>query len=325
VAFEMPDSTAANLAGSPIERHECTSAEDLLERLSSRRPEWTGDEQEWMFRGQSDMWPLKAKTFRDDHEPFKQLGIPPFADPNSTEPRWPVDQWRLKRILQKFARELDRAGLEVPSPAPRIFRYPNQVSLLGEPGPQEWPTLALAQHHGLPTPWLDWSLQPRLAAYFACSDLVWKEPKPGTMVVWALRRDFIAVPKVDGPEEPRGSVNKVYLTVESAPRSGNSRLHAQAGLFTWLHGEDAHAQAVDDHVTGLAQQVATGTLAVPLSVRPPFMRCFSLDRQHAKPLLKLLHGEGVTAATAFPDYSGVVQTLKEREWCGGEGPFKPIA
>lgn len=84
-----------------IERRDCASAEERLGFLSPRGDGWhaEGEDREWMFRGQSKAWPLKAKAYRDDEYFFKSLGLPTFADPRSPESRCPVDELRVKRAL----------------------------------------------------------------------------------------------------------------------------------------------------------------------------------------------------------------------------------
>jgi hypothetical protein len=316
---DMPDSSPPNSAPPEvIERLDCDSAKAFLGALNPQDALWGPDIRQWVFRGQSGEWPLLPKSYRKG-EWFEQLGLP-AAMPDPSDQLWPLHAARVKQLLREFSAELDLAGLPVPAPAPAIEGTTNRRQLSSDPEPEALPTLALAQHYGLPTPWLDWSVQPRSAAYFACSDLVWKPKEAGRMVVWALRRDFVTLAlgrhghyALDG----RG----LYMTLESAPRAGNLRLHAQGGLFSWLHGELAHERTVDEHVAILAASLATATTPnverrkLWDSLRGPYMRCFSLDRSHAPALLKMLANEGITAATTFPDYAGVAQTMRERAWC----------
>jgi hypothetical protein len=102
----------------------------------------------------------------------------------------------------------------------------------------------------------------------------------------------------------------VTASFGSCRQFSSRRLQAQGGVFTWLHGEKAHERTVDEHLQALFARSPEGYLGV----RPPLMYRASLDRSQAPRLLRLLADEGVTGATVFPGYEGVVKAMREEGW-----------
>lgn len=86
----------------------------------------------------------------------------------------------------------------------------------------DWEWLALAQHHGLPTRLLDWTTNPLVAAYFACSG----SSEGQDSVIYALR---------DGKCLDLSAFPDPFMLISVAlirPAHVTARLSAQDGVFT---------------------------------------------------------------------------------------------
>ena len=157
---------------------------------------------QWIFRGQPDAtWALQPSWWRRNRG-------------------WSGSQRDLAEtmigLVRKFSADLERQG------------FPTSLTR------DNIAVLALAQHYGVPTTLLDWSLSPYVAAYFASH----RQSDAESLAVWALDTSHplvIDAGKVTSDTaalEPYPSLLFAY-----PPRYANIRLRNQEGAFTILRAK----------------------------------------------------------------------------------------
>jgi hypothetical protein len=102
---------------------------------------------------------------------------------------------------------------------------------------------ALAQHYGMPTSLLDWSLSPYTAAYFAYSDIARNRVESTEVAIWMLDTRHVLVGQADGPGDQR--LGK--LTWFRPGTYGNDRMRNQFGCFTLLRSELSSIESFIGH------------------------------------------------------------------------------
>lgn len=161
----------------------------------------------------------------------------------------------------------------------RFNHWTNQaVTYLPDLPENEWERLALAQHHGLATCLLDWSFNPLVALYFACSER----------------------PEVDGAVycyDPPAFVKESVLSLEKAvcngigfiPRALAARMLNQKSVFT-VHIPPNAVLAVSEN-PGAQGHPNLAKLTVPASLKTE--------------VLRMLDDYGINRVTLFPDLDGL--------------------
>jgi len=285
---------------------------------SADYPDWISREI-WAFRGQERAdWSLMPSAFR----PGTRLGFAPQAQAPAQNPRDRKEQER--KILNQFLFHADRVGLDVPGDG-QHFRLPQ---LPGHPEKQDldaWPwekileTLAVAQHHGVPTRLLDFSYSPTVAGFFATYDAwtglgrpnvngryVKDESLLGTkLAVWGVHLPVLY--EAVGRRSREKSDPRIILI--SAPRAKNTYLHNQEGIFLLdlecdQRGYPSMEIAIEDVHQEVLQQGA-GQFAAPQVVK------IEMEWRHAPETLSLLWNEFYHVARLQPTFDKVVQALND--------------
>ena len=172
---------------------------------------------------------------------------------------------------------------------------------------------ALAQHYGIPTRLLDWSIRPFVATYFPTVKLaqarIEGKPVPERFAIWALSRRYIATVAVHWSPG---------ITIVSAPSVSNPNLRAQAALFTLVRWKMSRAD--QRYEIPPLEKVLADSAEIPVPdqdeafrVHPALVK-FTIPTREANTLLWRLAQLGVTAATIFPGHKGAADALYERVW-----------
>ena len=221
------------------------------------------------------------------------------------------------QLIRLFVLGVDEQGSDLPNEASfgiadwleldkRIQESTRQSGVW--PPAELQPLFALAQHYGVPTRLLDWSLQGKVAAYFAAVSARRRERRgvpPASLAVWAYN-DHAA------QESGLWEGAETWPLVVRVPRFQNPNLNAQGGAFTLVANERLGAEAparVPALDRLIAERARERTLAPPKS---PVLHRLSLPLSQAGEALRRLRYERVSATHLFPGYDGVVEGIRER-------------
>lgn len=289
----------------------CSSAVEFLDKLR----DITRDNSDgrylldrWAFRGQKDAnWALVPSAFREgtclgyalpDHMYCVREAFVDSSEQKNAE----------FFAVYEFFILADKLGLAVPGDK-QIFRVGRvSESFVGHsigtdewPPEDIWPLLAIAQHYGVPTRFLDFSFRWSVAAYFAAQDAVTRDrPRPERIAVWAVDLECIFYSAKWGHE----------VRVVMVPRSSNRNLHEQHGLFLFdFYRPDKKSVALDSVLSLMASRYAQS--GKPTSDRNRLVKV-TIHTEAAPEILRLLAIEGVDEAHLRPSFPSVVRELERQ-------------
>jgi hypothetical protein len=289
-------------------------ASEFIAALSPQSDRWGERPDWWIFRGQANAsWTLDPVIFRDD--PGFEIGGP---EPVRARERH-EDQIKLEgQLVRLFVLGVDEQGSDLPNEASfgiaewleldkRILESTSRSGIW--PPAELQPLFALAQHYGVPTRLLDWSLQGKVAAYFAAAsarrrELAGRKP-PESLAVWAYNASR-------AQESGLWEGAETWPAVVRVPRFQNPNLNAQGGVFTLVANERMGARDAA-RMPALDRLIAerAGRLGLEAKLGPVLYR-LSLPLAQAGEALRRLRYERISATHLFPGYDGVVEGIRER-------------
>jgi hypothetical protein len=312
----------AGLMGTAIDEKECATAEDLLAELSFSASAYRGMRPLWAFRGHGNDQDYKLIPAALRHQRTNPIRLGYTFDVKIAPLATKVEQVQAEYdLLREYYWSVDARGLPIPEDGQLLRTPEGWRPLAAKMRVQPWPLpelrsfMALAQQYGIPTRLLDWTDRPLIAAYFAAREAaqglkenrLQKNGSPVThLAVWGINVDWLIY---EGWPSQAGETPS--MLVITAPRASNPNLHAQGGIFV--------AEAVDpnDPDPALRPEPLNEAFArrwQEIGGGEPVMRHLIMPIAQAGRLLRLLYEERVSAATVYPGFKGVADSMNERQY-----------
>lgn len=228
-------------------------------------------------------------------EEFKRLVL--ALEPNRYAFRGQSNNWRLRTpfhrtgrgdLLRFFREDVAALHRHLSARTRHLFNLADPLQYAA--------FLHLAQHHGYPTPLLDWTYSPFVAAYFAfrrISPAELRRAKSNRKVrIFMLDRqqwcaDFNQIQTV--------AVRKPHFSIIEPIALGNERLIPQQALSSFT--------TVDDIETYIQSKQINGKI---------YLRAFDLPLDERAIVDRELNLMGISAGSLFPGLDGACEELRER-------------
>ena len=169
----------------------------------------------------------------------------------------------------------------------RFGVWKKQAKAYGTLPQDEFEQLAIAQHHGLATRLLDWSMNPLVACYFACAE---HTEKDGSVFIYEVA-EMVFVENYSLEILKNKSGVFAYI-----PHSISPRVLNQKALFS-VHCDARHKLIVKESIIRKSHPNLV-ELVIPNGLK--------------EDILKLLDDYGIDRAVLFPDLDGLSEHINRR-------------